>query len=299
MSNLSVGEESLSTKNLVGVSPLGTIVLDNKEVVPKETVVVDTLGFTYITLFIRVNRAATIVLESVSTDGTNWRRVEEPIKAFTELGSAFVNLSEAVRTKEVLLYRFMKFRFDMVVPTRVTLEVTSKLHDMLPALQDIRYLLTEVLKVLTPGAVVTPPTPAPPTEITSADILAALKDMTVRIESVNEKLSNVESILNLRFTNPSEWQHDHRTVTTPGAPVQLPSITIPNGYALVVRAMRTNVGNIYLGNSKDSVLDTSKRITLAPDESTKLEVDKASVIWIDADNAGEGVEIWSEKRGGV
>jgi len=320
-----VGEGILPIKNMVGISPLGTIVLDNKEVVPKETVVIDTLGFTYISLFITTNRPVTIVLESVSTDGTNWRKVEEPIRAFTELGSAFVSLNEVVRTKEVLLYRFMKFRFDATVPVRVTLEVTAKLLDMLPVLQDIREILSMGLKVPTPRVIVRPAAPPPaappappvvppappvpplPTEVTLADILTALTDMTKKIEDIYkdmakktddiyEKIENIDSALDLRFTNPNSWQHDHKTVTTPGTPVKLPGIVIPNGYALVVRAMPTNSGNIYLGNSKENAQDTSKRITLAPDESTKLEVDKASVIWIDADNAGEGVEIWSEKR---
>ncbi|MCW3128630.1 MAG: hypothetical protein N2V75_00765 [Methanophagales archaeon] len=294
-----VGEGILPIKNMVGISPLGMIVLDNKEVAPKETVVIDTLGFTYITLFITTNRPVTIVLESVSIDGTNWRKVEETIRAFTELGSAFVSLNEVVRTKEVLLYRFMKFRFDAMVPVLVTLEVTAKFLDMLPVLQDIREILSVGLKVPTPRVIVrpvapppaVPPTPPvpPPTEVTLADVLTALTDMTKKIE-------DIYSILDLRFTNPNSWQHDHKTVTTPGTPVKLPGITIPNGYALVVRAMPTNSGNIYLGNSKENAQDASKRITLAPDESTKLEVDKASVIWIDADNAGEGVEIWSEKR---
>lgn len=333
-----IGQITPEKGGITGILPLGTVVLDRKEVAPRETIIIDTLGITYITLFIEVDRPITITLEAVSTNMSDWRRVEEPIKAFLAPGAAFVNLNEMLTTKEVLLYRFMKFRFDMAVATRVTLEAAGKLIDMAPILQDIRDILSRGLKVPTPRVFVSPaappptappaappaappptappPTapPKPPGAVSLADILDTLEDIKKKIESglynahrrrwlqetvedIKGKVEDISSALDLRFTNPNTWQHDQKTITTPGTPVKLPGLIIPDGYALVVRAMKSNTGDVYLGNSKDNVQDSSKRITLAPDESTKLEVKKANVIWLDTDVAGEGVEFWSEKRG--
>lgn len=98
--------------------------------------------------------------------------------------------------------------------------------------------------------------------------------------------------------NAGAWDHDHCTVATPATPKQLPPFAILAGYELVIRAMPkpTNTSNVYIGNSRNKVLDVSKRVTLQPNEATKLKIKNANLIWLDAAVAGEGIEYWAEER---
>jgi|GEM_PF-3456986 len=91
------------------------------------------------------------------------------------------------------------------------------------------------------------------------------------------------------------WVHHQRNVSTPGTAKQLGSIIIPPGFFdLVVRAKSTNTGNIYVGNSNANASDANERITLASDEAIKLRVSNASLVWVDAAVANEGVEYFVE-----
>lgn len=93
------------------------------------------------------------------------------------------------------------------------------------------------------------------------------------------------------------WDHDQKTVTTPGTAEQLPSMDVPAGYKLVVEALPTNAGNIFLGNSQANAESTSKRVTKKPDTHISLQVDNANKVWVDAANAGEGVQFFVESTG--
>jgi len=92
--------------------------------------------------------------------------------------------------------------------------------------------------------------------------------------------------------NLSSWDHEHKTVTAAGTAEQLDAMEVPSGIYMTVRAFTKNVGNIYVGNSKANAEDVNKRLKLQPGESSSYKVDDADLIWIDADNDGEGVEYW-------
>lgn len=266
---------------LMGIAPLGASIFEHEEVVPKSTAVIDTLGYTYLTLFIEVNRAATLTLAEVSQDGVKWRTVDGLVKTFEDAGRAFVNLNEAIAEKEVLMYRYLKFKVDSDAPVVITFEIASKLIDMLPILQQIRDALLGV--------------PLAPEKIKEiVKVPAAVP--AVSLDPLLNELKEIHKLLKTRFTNPDTWTHDQKNVTTPGTPVQLAPLPVPDGYALVIRAKSGNAGNIYHGNTKETTLDAAKRVSLAANDTNKLYVKKASEVWIDADNAGEGIEYWCEKR---
>jgi len=268
---------------VMGIAPLGSLIFDNEEVIPQSAAVIDTLGYTYITLFIEVNRAATLTLAEVSQDRVKWRPVGGLVKTFDEAGRAFVSLNEAIEEKEVLMYRYFKFRVDSDAPVVITLEMASKFIDMLPVLMQIRNALLGI--------------PLAPEKIREiVKVPTVVPTPAVSLEPVLSELKEIHKLLETRFTNPDTWTHDQKNVTTPGTPVQLAALPVPDGYALVVRAKSSNAGNIYHGNSKDTTIDAAKRVPLAANDSNKLYVKKASEVWIDADNAGEGVEYWCEKR---
>ena len=81
-----------------------------------------------------------------------------------------------------------------------------------------------------------------------------------------------------------------KDVAAAGIAEQLPDVQVPDGYDLVVKAKVGNEGNIYVGNSKENAEDHTVTFSLAAKESVTLAVINANVVWIDADNNGEGIE---------
>lgn len=304
----------------MNIAPLGVLLWEDKEVAPGATMIIDTFGFTYVTLFVEVNRPASISLAEVSRDGVTWRHVGALIKAFDTASSTFLSLNREVETEGVFLYRFLKLRVDSAAHVRITLEATSKLIDLGPVLEDILLTVSgvppervreiirekEIIEKVIPGAVVPPVSPEfkPLVDAIAAlqepllkelvDMRTLLGDLKMKETILGESI-DIHTLLKNRFTNAVAWDHDQKNVTIPGTPLQLPGLVVPDGYALVIEAKSGNAGNIYLGNSKDAAKNTTKRKTLEAKDSTTLEVKKASAVWIDADNAGEGVELWCER----
>lgn len=92
--------------------------------------------------------------------------------------------------------------------------------------------------------------------------------------------------------NLTSWDHGQKTVTAAGTAENLVAMDVPDGIYLTIRALVGNVGNVYVGNSKANAEDVNKRLTLQPGESSSFKADDTDLIWIDADNNGEGVEYW-------
>lgn len=87
---------------------------------------------------------------------------------------------------------------------------------------------------------------------------------------------------------------DDKDVTAAGTAELLPSITIPDGFTLVIKAKPTNVGNIYVGESKAKA--EAHVFTLQSNEPVDYGIEDANAIWIDADNNNEGVELTVEQE---
>jgi hypothetical protein len=86
------------------------------------------------------------------------------------------------------------------------------------------------------------------------------------------------------------------SVPTAGTPVNLPSLPIPDGASLGLRAKATN-GNkkIFLSDSAANVVDPTKRIVLASSESIDLRIQNANAVWIDASSNGAEIELATEQ----
>lgn len=79
------------------------------------------------------------------------------------------------------------------------------------------------------------------------------------------------------------------TVTTAGTAVQLnggTSLPIPDGASVAVRANSDNTGPVYVG---DSTVDAATGFEKTPGDGVAVNVTDVNAIWIDADNAGDGV----------
>jgi hypothetical protein len=95
--------------------------------------------------------------------------------------------------------------------------------------------------------------------------------------------------------NRSSFTTAQKDVTTAGTGEQLPSIAIPNGFAVVIKAKDTNGGRIQVGNSKANSESTSVSFSLGSNEFVRLFITNTNLVWIDSTADGEGVEIIVEQ----
>lgn len=71
---------------------------------------------------------------------------------------------------------------------------------------------------------------------------------------------------------------------------------IPDGISLNIKAKKANTGDITIGYSSDSALNTGIGwMSLDSNESIGVQVQSTDSVWLDATVTGEGVEIWFEK----
>jgi len=76
-------------------------------------------------------------------------------------------------------------------------------------------------------------------------------------------------------------------ISIAGTPVQLPSQQIPDGFALSIKAMQKNRGDIYIG--QDQATAQNKVVPLAPGQGVILYVQNSDVVWINSDYDNDGI----------
>lgn len=73
--------------------------------------------------------------------------------------------------------------------------------------------------------------------------------------------------------------------------------SVPDGISVNIKAKNANTGNITVGYSSDTALNTGTGwMSLDNNESIGVQVQDTSAIWLDATVSGEGVEVWFEKN---
>ena len=85
--------------------------------------------------------------------------------------------------------------------------------------------------------------------------------------------------------NLSSFETRRVRVATAGTPVQGPTVTVPNGFALVVRMRRATSGapTGYVANSSANAADDTVRSVLGGNDSVTLYVTNMNEVWVDAD----------------
>ena len=97
--------------------------------------------------------------------------------------------------------------------------------------------------------------------------------------------------------NPAEITAFVIRVAAVNVPVQLPDREIPYGMEFVIKALNTNGGLIYVGNSRPEALNVNSSYWLVGNEAIEYKIRNAQQIWINANVAGEGVCCTVEQRG--
>lgn len=292
----------------VRIAPFSTIIWDDKLVKPNATAVIDTFGYTAITLYLQADKKAEIILEAVSRDSVSWRRVYESLFIFYLPDYVFLNLDETLKNRAALRYRYFKIRLVAEEEVKITAELTSKaMHT--PKIGLGMYGLpnwnkqdpdkqTEIIREFTrtviPGITILPPLitiEAAPT--LDEEILDKLK--LIQMYLYNSQRQRLTEIRN-QLANAEDWEHNHMDIEDTGHPKQLLSYEIPDGCSLVIKAKSANTAAVYVGKSKADVLDTDKRIPLLKKEATGFNVTNADLVWLDAAVANEGVLYWCELK---
>ena len=89
--------------------------------------------------------------------------------------------------------------------------------------------------------------------------------------------------------NPSETASQQKLVTSAGTAEQLPYVKIPFDHKVLIKALSTNAGIVYLGNSKTEAEDTSMRFPLGVSETVEYEINDLSQLWLDAATSADGI----------
>ena len=121
----------------------------------------------------------------------------------------------------------------------------------------------------------------------------SIKITTTAISTIYISISNVEAPTieaSAEHSNKTSWTHGQLDITAAGTAQRMPSLSIPDGFFLMIQAKPLNLGNIHAGNSKLNAEDHTIAKTIQSNEVIRLRVDNADLVWLDADNNGEGVE---------
>ena len=81
------------------------------------------------------------------------------------------------------------------------------------------------------------------------------------------------------------------TVAVAGTPVNLASVVVPDGRALVIASDLNNDVKkvVYVATSSANALSDATRITLSPGNSVKLFVNNTDKVWVDSNLSGQKV----------
>ena len=122
--------------------------------------------------------------------------------------------------------------------------------------------------------------------------------ITVSGATNGDNNANWEVITVAAGTLTLEKRHTAIVTEAAGATVTIvASKKVPEGVAVVVKAMYANTGNICVANSSARALNTGTgHFKLRSNESVSLQVSDVDKVWLDASVSGEGVEVIFEKE---
>ena len=91
------------------------------------------------------------------------------------------------------------------------------------------------------------------------------------------------------------WSVVVKGVTTPGTAVQIASNVVPDGMEIGITARLSNTGVMYIADTQTNAQTAGSRKNLEPGQSTTLRIWNTNLIWLDADNSSDRLEIVPQK----
>lgn len=96
--------------------------------------------------------------------------------------------------------------------------------------------------------------------------------------------------------NSNRFLYIIKGVSVPGTAEQVAEHFIPERYGPVtITARDSNSGTMYIADSQANAQTAASRKNLIPGQSTTLNIDNTALLWVDADNSTDRLEITVEK----
>lgn len=128
---------------------------------------------------------------------------------------------------------------------------------------------------------------------TAAGTVATLQGGIYRVTEYEYSLAYTSTVL---FNRTSFTVQSLQGILLPAAGgTQLPNITVPNGFALVIRATPGNAGNVYYAINSANTNVATTRGTLAAGDSVSLYISNANLVWVAGSIAAQNVDITVEQ----
>lgn len=121
----------------------------------------------------------------------------------------------------------------------------------------------------------------------------ALNNLAQQVSALNYNLSGT----GVGGANPESFTAFRALCAAANTPYRLPDRSIPYKMTLVVKALPTNGGVIYVAPSAADSVNVNSAYTLIANEAVELEIINANKVYIAATAAGEGVTCIVEQRG--
>lgn len=119
-----------------------------------------------------------------------------------------------------------------------------------------------------------------------------------RLAGVSDAIDRLAAALGISvLQNPQEITAFLILIPAANIPVQLPDRVIPYGVELVIKAIPTNGGIIYVGNSRAEAMNVNSSYWLIANEAIEYKIRNAQQLWVNTNVAGEGVICTVEQRG--
>jgi len=97
--------------------------------------------------------------------------------------------------------------------------------------------------------------------------------------------------------NPTEITAFRILVAAVNTPTQLPDREIPWDKELLIKAIPTNLGLIYVANSRAEAMNINSCYWLLANEAVHYKIKNSRQLWVNASIAGEGVLCTAEQKG--
>ena len=116
----------------------------------------------------------------------------------------------------------------------------------------------------------------------TADFKTTVKSLeSSDIVAVSDSLTSV--------VNKDVSKQGTKTVAALGVAEVMPTQVIPDGYSVVIKALKSNTATVHLSDSKANAEDDTKAYPLEPNEFVSVKLSNVNKIWLDANVNGEGV----------
>lgn len=111
-------------------------------------------------------------------------------------------------------------------------------------------------------------------------VASKLEDVIIRLDNIVTQTSE----------SATAWTAKTKDVTSAGTGEQLDSLTVPDGFGLVIKAKETNTDKIYIAPSKANSESAASRWTLITGSFRTLRINNANLVWVNSAVNGEGIE---------